>query len=68
LYAYTLIVGIHVDDLYLYTLSLLLITIASVEFSIGFVLVIFFKKIFKTTNIVDNIGTDWSLIEKINTE
>lgn len=58
MYMYTLIIGIHVDDLYLYTLSLLIITIASVEFSIGFVLVIFFKKIFKTVNIMDNIGTD----------
>lgn len=63
---YTLIIGIHVDDLYLYTLSLLIITIASVEFSIGFVLVIFFKKIFKTVNIMDNIGTDWTTIEKLN--
>jgi len=66
MYMYTLIIGIHVDDLYLYTLSLLIITIASVEFSIGFVLVIFFKKIFKTVNIMDNIGTDWTTIEKLN--
>jgi NADH:ubiquinone oxidoreductase subunit K len=58
LYVYTLLVGVTVDDIYLYTLSLLLITIASVEFSIGFVLVIFFKKIFKNTNIMDNINTD----------
>jgi NADH:ubiquinone oxidoreductase subunit K len=66
LYIYSLIVGVSIDDIYMYTLSLLLITIASVEFSIGFVLIIFFKKIFKTTNIMDNINTDWMLIEKLN--
>lgn len=66
LYVYTLIVGITVDDVHMYALSLMLITIASVEFSIGFVLIIFFKKIFKTTNIMDNINTDWMVIEKLN--
>jgi len=66
LYIYTLIIGITIDDIHLYALSLLLITIASVEFSIGFVLIIFFKKIFKTTNIMDNINTDWTFIEKLN--
>lgn len=50
----------------MYALSLMLITIASVEFSIGFVLIIFFKKIFKTTNIMDNINTDWMIVEKLN--
>ena len=58
MYVYSLFLGAFIDDLQLYALSLLIITIASVEFSIGFILVIFFKKIFKTTDIMDNLGTD----------
>ena len=66
MYVYSLIIGVTIDDLQLYTLSLLIITMASVEFSIGFVLIIFFKKIFKTVNIMDNIGSDWSVLNKFN--
>ena len=66
LYVYTLLIGVYIDDIYMYTLSLLIITLASVEFSIGFILIIFFKKIFNTTDIMDNIGTDWSIISKYN--
>jgi NADH:ubiquinone oxidoreductase subunit K len=66
LYVYVLLIGVHTDDLHLYTLSLFIITLASVEFSIGFVLIIFFKKIFKTTNIMDNIHSDWLTINKLN--
>lgn len=65
MYSYSLFIGIFIDDLQMYTLSLLIIMLASVEFSIGFILVIFFKKIFKTSNIMDNLGTDWSLLKKI---
>jgi len=66
IYLYSLFIGIHMDDVYMYTLSLLIITLASVEFSIGFILIIFFKKIFKTTDIMDNIGTDWAIVERYN--
>jgi NADH:ubiquinone oxidoreductase subunit K len=66
LYVYALIVGIYVDDAHLFILSLLIITIASIEFSIGFILIIFFKKIFKKTNLIDPIVTDWTHFLKIN--
>lgn len=66
LYVYSLLIGVYVDDVYMYSLALLIITLASVEFSIGFILIIFFKKIFKTTDIMDNIGTDWGVIQKYN--
>ncbi len=66
LYIYSLIVGVYIDDVHVYTLSLLLITLASVEFSIGFVLIIFFKKIFKNINIMDKISSDWSTIDNFN--
>ena len=66
LYVYSLISGVFIDDLNLYTLSILIITIASVEFSIGFILIIFFKKIFKNTNLMDNLGTDWTILKKFN--
>ncbi len=58
--------GTIVDDIQLYTLSLLIITIASVEFSIGFVLVIFFKKIFKTVDLTNTAGNDWTIVTKLN--
>lgn len=66
MYTYTLLIGVYIDDIYMYTLSLLIITLASVEFSIGFILIIFFKKVFKTTDIMDNIGSDWTVIQKYN--
>lgn len=66
MYVYTLLIGVYIDDIYMYTLSLLIITLASVEFSIGFILIIFFKKVFKTTDIMDNIGSDWTVIQKYN--
>jgi len=66
LYGYAVIVGVYVDDIHLFTLSLLILTLASVEFSIGFVLIIFFKKIFKTTK-TDNLDTsDWTVVNKLN--
>lgn len=66
LYIYSVLVGIYMDDAQMYVLALFLITLASVEFSIGFILVIFFKKIFKTSNIMDTVGTDWTVVQKLN--
>ncbi len=66
LYNYSLIAGVMVDDLQMHTLALLLIALASVEFSMGFILIIFFKKIFKTTDVMDTIGSDWTVLRKFN--
>ena len=53
LYCYVVILGNINDDLLLSSTSFFLLALAGLEFSIGFILIIFFKKFKKSFNLVD---------------
>lgn len=54
LYCYTILTGVINDDLTLLTNSFLIIGLASLEFVLGYLLIILFKYFNKTTNLIDN--------------
>lgn len=53
LYTYSLILGGLSDDLTLYSTSFLILGLASLEFCIGYLIIILFKIFFKTTDLSD---------------
>jgi hypothetical protein len=53
LYTYTLVLGTTSDDLTLLSTSFLILGLASLEFCIGFLVIILFKTFFKSTDLVE---------------
>lgn len=58
LYTYTLVLGVANDELTILSTSFFLLGLASLEFVIGFLLIILFKNFFQSINLVD-IEKNW---------
>lgn len=54
LYCYSILIGVVLDDLNAFTLSFLILGFASVEFSIGLLILLLFKNFNKTLNLSSN--------------
>lgn len=54
LYCYAILVGTLIDDLNSFTLSFLILGLAGVEFSLGYLLIILFRNFNKTLNFTES--------------
>lgn len=53
LYSYSILIGTLNDDLNLLTLSFLILGLASVEFALGYILIVLFKYFNSSINLID---------------
>lgn len=58
LFCYTILIGSIIDDLNSFTLSFFILGLASIEFCVGFLLIILFRNLNKIINFIDS-DTAW---------